>query len=325
VQLPPEYNPYRRYPTIVTLNGGVSTPAMQIDWWAGVYDEKRAMRHGQASRRGYIVIAPQWTQPHQTQYKFSAREHAAVLFSLRDALQRFSIDADRVYLSGHSMGGDAAWDIALAHPDLWAGVMPIAATVDKYMKFYWPNGKYVPLYYLAGELDGDRFAKCATVMDKYLTYTGYDAVIVQYLGRGHEDFYDDIQNLFGWMEYHKRDPVPKEFKCVSQRPWDNYYWWVEVANYPANMMNVTEPPRGALATTEARISSPTTLFVKSNAAKATVWLSPDIVNFELPFMIKFNGRDYRQNLQPSVGVILEDARTRGDRQHPFWQKVELPK
>ena len=44
---------------------------------------------------------------------------------LRDAMRRFSIDSDRVFLSGHSIGGDAAWDIGLAHPDLWAGVIPI--------------------------------------------------------------------------------------------------------------------------------------------------------------------------------------------------------
>ncbi len=40
------------------------------------------------------------------------------------------------------MGGDAAWDIALAHPDLWAGVMPIGATMytkDIYEKVFGPN------------------------------------------------------------------------------------------------------------------------------------------------------------------------------------------
>ena len=52
---------------------------------------------------------------------------------LRDACKRFSIDIDRVFLSGHSMGGDAAWDIGLAHPDLWAGVIPIVAAADKYV------------------------------------------------------------------------------------------------------------------------------------------------------------------------------------------------
>ena len=49
-----------------------------------------------------------------------------MLNSLRDACRRFSVDSDRVFISGHSMGGDAAWDLGTAHPDLWAGMIPIA-------------------------------------------------------------------------------------------------------------------------------------------------------------------------------------------------------
>ena len=166
VQLPPEYDPYRRYPTIVTLHGELSNAEKQIDWWAGPW--KDGQRAGQAARHGYIVIAPAWTVEHQTQYHYSAREHAAVLNSLRDACRRFSIDTDRVYLSGHSIGGDAAWDIGLAHPDLWAGVIPIAATSDRYCTFYWENARYVPFYVVVGELDGDRLTKNALDLDRYL-------------------------------------------------------------------------------------------------------------------------------------------------------------
>ena len=51
VQLPPEYDPYRRYPCVVTLNGAGTTPAQQIDWWAGGYHEARKLRLGQATRQ----------------------------------------------------------------------------------------------------------------------------------------------------------------------------------------------------------------------------------------------------------------------------------
>ena len=138
VQLPPEYDPYRHYPTIVTLHGPASSPEMQLDWWAGSWP-KKGSRKGQATRHGYIVVAPQWNQKHEKHYTYSAAEHAAVLNSLRDACRRFSIDTDRVFLTGHSTGGDAAWDIGLAHPDLWAGVVPITAWSRCYCPLYWEN------------------------------------------------------------------------------------------------------------------------------------------------------------------------------------------
>ena len=49
VQLPPEYNPQRRYPMIVSLHGIGYDPAMQIEWWAGEHRPKTPPgRQGQA-------------------------------------------------------------------------------------------------------------------------------------------------------------------------------------------------------------------------------------------------------------------------------------
>ena len=57
LQLPPEYDPYRKYPAIVTLNGRATTTEQQIDWWAGAW-AKNGTATGQGTRHGYIVIAP---------------------------------------------------------------------------------------------------------------------------------------------------------------------------------------------------------------------------------------------------------------------------
>ncbi|MEX0712902.1 MAG: tetratricopeptide repeat protein, partial [Pirellulales bacterium] len=184
VQLPPEYDPHRRYPTILTLHGAGTTPQQQIDWWAGS-SEDGAARLGQATRQGYIVVAPLWSQEHQTEYRYSAAEHAAVLNVLRDACRRFSVDTDKVFLSGHSMGGDAAWDIGLAHPDLWAGVIPIVAQARKYCAQYWQNAKLVPFYVLQGELDGDKVKDNARDLNRYMVHR-YDITVIEYQGRGHE-------------------------------------------------------------------------------------------------------------------------------------------
>ena len=324
VQLPPEYNPYRRYPCVVTLNGAGTTPLQQIDWWAGSYNADAQDRFGQATRHGYIVIAPRWTREHQRKYEYTAREHAAVLRSLRDATKRFSIDTDRVFLSGHSMGGDAVWDIGLAHPDLWAGVIPIVATADKYVTRYWQNGAYVPFYFVCGEKDGNKLALNAMDWDRYLTHRGFDTMIAQYQGRGHEHFHDEIQHLFDWMNLHKRNFFPREFEAVSMRPWDNFFWWIETAKpLAATQVLPAEWPKsvGIIKPTEAKILETNSVRVDSPAASVTVWLAPEMVSFDSKVTAIINNR--RQlNITPSPEVLLEDVRTRGDRQHPFWAKAQ---
>jgi len=257
--------------------------------------------------------------------KRAASEHHAVLGCLRDACRRFSIDTDRVYLSGHSLGGNAAWDIGVSHPDLWAGVMPIVAVQDEnsFVARYTINAKYVPLYCVFGELDGDKLLKSSINFDRYMVGSKYDTTVVEYRGRGHEDFSDEIQRLFDWMGRKKRDFFPKEFKVNTMRAWDNYFWWLEVNEFPPGV--TCDPvegnvPKGAHAMEISGTVGTSTVNVKTTA-KCSVWLSPELVDVTHPIYVTMNGKEIRAP-QPKGDTVLEDIRTRGDRRHPFWIKVE---
>ena len=187
-QLPPEYDPHRRYPCMVGLHSESQDPIDQIRLWCGPYNPRLKIRNGQAGRHGYIVIAPKWNRTNRRLYGYSGVEHAAVLTSLRDALRRFSIDTDRVFLSGLFAGGDAAWDIGLSHPSHWAGVIPISA-------FSGPKGQYsfrcyenaafetLPFYFVCGQYDVGRIEQNKLVFNKWLGGTGYDVTLVEYRGR----------------------------------------------------------------------------------------------------------------------------------------------
>jgi len=327
VQLPPEYDPYRLYPTIVTLHGAFNSAERQIDWWMGPWDNSGA-RTGQAARHGYIVIAPEWAAEHQKQYEYSAREHTAVLSALRDACRQFSIDTDRVYLSGHSTGGDAAWDIGLAHPDLWAGVIPIVAQSDRYCNFYWENARYVPFYVVDGELDGGRMAKNARDLDRYLRH-GYNATVIEYRGRGYEDFFEESLRIFDWMGHFRRNFFPREFVCKTMRSWDNFFWWVEVHGLPPGSKVDPEdwpPPSGSQPIqVKGSITPKNGLNIRAGAGQVVVWLSPKMLDFKRKATILVNGRRINGSepmIRPEIRVLLEDVRTRGDRQHPFWARLD---
>ncbi len=321
VQLPPEYDPHVRYPCIVTLNGAGTTAEQQIAWWAGDFVKREgapAMRNGQATRHGYIVVAPAWTVDHQKDFESTAREHDAVLSVLRDACRRFAIDTDRVFLSGHSAGATAAWEIGLSHPDLWAGVIPIVPTLTKSIQLYWKNAERLPLYFVCGEMDGDKFVKNCPQFDRYLGSSkalAFDCTVVEYRGRGHEPFFDEIQHLFDWMGRKQRNFFPREFVTSTQRPFDSFFWCVELRDFHPGPqpMNV-----------KMKMTAANGILVEAGG-DVTVWLSPEMkLDFSRPITVNLNGRPMTapKNIAPDIGVLLEDLRTCADRRHPFWAKVD---
>ncbi len=325
VQLPPEYDPLRRYPAVVSLHAAWSTPLNQIEWWAGQAGADR-VRQGQAARHGTIVIAPAWARAGQTSYEYSAREHAAVLAALREATRRFAIDTDRVFLSGHSVGGDAAWDIALAHPDLWAGLVAIAPAAGKYVNHYWHNARTLPIYIVGGELDGSAIARNGMDLDRCFA-KGFDTIYVEYRGRGHEHFSDEILRIFAWMQRRRRDFFPRAIDVVSMRPWDRFFWWIEMAGAPDRTVVLPSrwpPPKDIRPfSIEGKATAGNSLSLRCGAERVKVWLSPELVDFSAPLTITLDGRKIHGDAPPAdVDVLLEDLRTRCDRQHPFWAVVE---
>ncbi len=68
-----------------------------------------------------------------------------------------------------------------------------------------------------------------------------------------------------------------------------------------------------------------TLVLTAGNSRATIWLSPEMVNFNARINVTVGGRrpsGVPAMIKPSVETMLEDLRVRGDRQHPFWAKVE---
>ncbi|MEO0530269.1 MAG: peptidase [Planctomycetota bacterium] len=327
LQLPPEYDPLRRYPTMVTLGELGTPPERQLDYWAGAV-RPEVGRVGQARRRGCIVLAVDWSRPDQLRYEYTAEEHAAVLVALRDAMRRTSIDPDRVYLTGHGAGADVAWDLSLAHPDHWAGCLPFLGVADRYCGWYWRNAEHVPWRIVLGELDGDKVNRNARELDRYLR-PRFDATVVEYRGRGYDPLSDDIQRAFDWMGRKRRGAPPEEFECSTMRPWDNYFWWIEASDLPPKAMTAPAewpPNRGVrAATVRGRKFAGNKLGVFTGAEKVTVWLSPELIDFEEPVEIEHNGRRLvprNERIDPSLRTLLEDVRTRADRLRPYWARVE---
>jgi hypothetical protein len=332
VQLPPEYNPYRRYPCVLALGSEELSFQDQLEWWVGLDRTQVDLPcYGDATRHGFIVISPEWNEPKQPVYNFTENEQALILAPLRDAMKRFSIDTDRVFISGHFMGADAAWDIALAHPDLWAGAIVIGGISKKYIIQYWPNARYVPTYFVNGEFDGSNpMLLNGQTWDNLLSDRNIDSMVTLYQGRGHDHFQEELPRIIDWMQVptHRRNFTPEKFRVFSSRAGDRFFWWFETSEmYPKQLVHpLIEPSSWNEYEIEGALNRENNAvrMGKVPADRYTIWLSADMVDFTRKISIETKGATRKIDVVGSTQVMLEDVRGRGDRQHPFWYRVDMP-
>lgn len=333
VHLPPEYNPLRPYPCIVALHPVGSPPEGQIDYWAGRLDSRSGSRLGQATRHGFVVVAPAWTRPGQRHYESTPREHAEVLAALRDAMRRVSIDADRVFLTGLGDGGSAAWDIALSHPDLWAGMINISGDPSPYVRFYSSNATYLPMRFVFGEISGSppTLARIGDVLDRYMR-PNHHAMVITYRGRGPEHFYEEIHHHFDWMRLPtlRRRPPPQTIDTVTMRRGDQFFWWLEM---PTLLDNIVVDPFLWDQTDNRRPGKVAASIGEGNqirisqgpSERFTVGLEPSMgLRMDEPIIVRYRSRTARVQFDGTLDHLLEDVRTRADRRRPFWTSVNLP-
>lgn len=323
VWLPFEYHLGHSYPLIVALYDAEGTPRQELEAYWGI----------EAQRHGYIVIAPEYVPQgaKYTHYDFSGESHQIVIDSLRDALLRFSVDSNRVFLSGHGMGGDAAWDMGLSHPHLFAGVIPINGKIDHYAPSYLDNGRQLPLFAIAGELDVDLFDRNVGSLMKMMQYS-FDLIYAEYRGGGPEAYYSEVRPLFDWMSRLRRGPPPRQITARTLRECDNSFWWFEFSGIPENMkgINWANPKQQAIhpLTVSAKITPGNTISIAAKTGTQTIWLArgDGLVDFDKRLKVEINGKQrWNDFVKPDLKAMLDHVRIHGDRQLLYWGVLEFGK
>ena len=334
--LPPQYNPYRKYPMIISLTGGTQSLDQNMEIWYGKYNQKLKIRQGNAPRNGYIVVTVDWRVPGQTRWNHSGREHRVVLDALYRSLRLFSVDSDRVFLSGHREGGDGAYDIGISHPEHWAGILGYSGAFDKYINKYWDNiHVQLPLYCVNGQKDVVSIAKMQFAINKWMRPKYINPTIVQYIGRGNELFMEDLPFAFKWMKGQKR-PWPDrggfEFTCNALRPWDTYFWFYELNGIPDDrvvrpeLFNQTKKFNkveisGEITSLNSFRLGPASMKINSDS---TLWLSPQFADLDEQIQIRGRG-SFKGSVTASRKIILDDVLRRADREHIYHAKVDCIK
>lgn len=322
VLLPIEYSPYHSYPLLIALRAQDKTVEQTLSLWGGAEEQP-----GATQRRGYILISPDYAPANQAEYAYDSATHHHVLSAMNDARRRFSIDSDRIYLTGHGMGADAAFDLGFSHPDEFAGVIPVGGVMDQYCKFYRENAVGSAWYVIGGELDRDKASRNLPNFDLLFKHGfKFDFMYCEFMQRGYESYAEEFPRVFDWMSLHRRPPLPKEIEVNSLRKGDQRFFWVVATELPQT--TVLPLPKGSKTRIspmkiKARFTTGNLLEVSSPSPRHTVWIHPDLVDLEKRVKLHVNGKQSQQFIDPDFTATLEDYRNRGDRQRLYTAKLEF--
>jgi poly(3-hydroxybutyrate) depolymerase len=194
--VPSTYDPKKPSPLVVDLHGLNITPLQQI-----LFDGTTDL----AERYGFIVLAPMgfnlsswWGSRAGTpvataatrpggEVKYSSTELAEIdtLAVVKLIRETYTIDSDRIYLMGHSMGGAGTYYLGAKYADMWAGLAPISGAGGI------PDGggdryKAVPMLIMHGEKDSIVPATTSRRSVAALQAAGAQYLYLEFPGMDHE-------------------------------------------------------------------------------------------------------------------------------------------
>ncbi|MEB8330332.1 dienelactone hydrolase family protein [Flavobacteriaceae bacterium KMM 6897] len=146
----------------------------------------------------FLILAPQ--NPHKKEWWNTK----AVVQLLDTVVANNNVDTKRIYLTGLSRGGGAAWQLAVQYPEKFAAMavvcgmtpVPYAAWIDKKM----------PIWVFHGEEDKSIPFSESVQMVERLKEMGYDVQFTRYKGVGHNSWTRayNTPELYEWFIEQRR-------------------------------------------------------------------------------------------------------------------------
>jgi len=119
--LPENYDQNKNYPLIVFLHGaGERGDNLELVKKHGIPKIVETEQNFQ-----FIVVSPQC--PKNSWWAMFSEELFELLKNIEDD---YSIDKNRIYLTGLSMGGFGTWDMAVKYPNKFAAIAPICGGLE---------------------------------------------------------------------------------------------------------------------------------------------------------------------------------------------------
>ncbi|RPJ73711.1 MAG: phospholipase [Acidobacteria bacterium] len=211
IYVPSAYGPEKKYPLVVSLHAANSNHRINL---------ARVLGRGAPDA---IVAAPHA----RGTMGYQGIPETDVYDVLADVKRRYSVDDDRVYLTGPDMGGGGALWLGLTRPDLWAAVAPVCAIVPPEAEPLAPNALNLPVHLFHGDEDPLAPVESARGWHKRLLSLGAHAEYAEYPGVRHNawDFAYRNGAIFDWFAKFRRDRMPARVRFHTRAyKYDRAYW-----------------------------------------------------------------------------------------------------
>lgn len=304
--LPTDFDPQQSYPLVVMLHGYGGNPeeAMQAVFGRG----------GAYQDQGFIVATPY--NRDNIGYANQLGEED-VWRVIQDVQQTCRIDDNRLYLTGHSMGGGGTLHLGMLHADRFAAIAAVSTWSDLR---HAENALNLPIKLCHGAADPLFSIEFPRTLFKRLKELGYRVEYEGYLDVGHnagDQAYRDGR-IFSWFSQFVRDPYPRRVLHTTTNPtcYGQSYW--------TRMEVLTEPY--VFGQLEAQVEEGNHIAVKTkNLSRFSLALSSGLVAMDQPVEVVVDGVSCFASVPPADGS-LSFARS-GDRfarTHEAWRPALVP-
>lgn len=149
----------------------------------------------------FIIVSPQCPSD-----SYWPMEKDAVAALIEEVANTYAVDRTRIYLTGLSMGGYGAWDLAIAYPDLFAAVVPICGGGNQEEVALI---KHVPVWVFHGAKDNIVPIEESEKMVKALEEADGNVTLTVYADAGHDAWTETYNNpeLYEWLLQHQNRKV----------------------------------------------------------------------------------------------------------------------
>jgi predicted esterase len=198
VFVPSKYDRAKPMPLVVALHG----MGGDENSYFTAYDNGIVKREAEA--RGYLVVCPKGRGTASMYQGDAERDVMDVIAAMK---RDYNVDTDRVYLTGHSMGGYGTWSIAPKYPDVFAALAPIAGGGNPQVM---TKIKHIPQIVIHGDNDPTVPVTRSRVMVKAAQELGIKLKYIEVPGGNHTDIaVPAMKDIFDWFDAHKRQPMAK--------------------------------------------------------------------------------------------------------------------